>query len=184
MTRRFATISAVVFGLTAATVRGQDGAAPPACGTAGCFEGQTRGVTTATINGRAAYRVTPDGEFMLVLAGSGAEPVTVVVARDAGGAPAADTRFALDAPDCDSDGDSDDDAPRPAPPGVRVSVRGGAPASPAWLAKAHAGSLHLSPSADGGIAGTIELTGCGETVERGDHVTITMRGSFRARRSK
>ena len=151
----------------------------PLCPTVGCFEAQATGVVAASLTGKAMYQISPSGEVLILLAAQGVTPITLIITRDAGGVPTAESPFVLKAPACD-----DDDDVEPAVDAVLVTVRGGPMRAPTWLARAQAGTVHLAVAPDGVLTGRFELMGCGQHIESGEPVLLTMHGTFRAGKAK
>jgi hypothetical protein len=193
------------------------GSPPAPCTTAGCFTGAAEGVRAGALNGKAVYRVTPEGDLLIVLIAPGAVPLTVLFSRDSGGAPArggdltvvdeveldegpqgspADLTAmmsgitagldSLKAGGVDVSEAQRSLAPDPSrgasPAAIHAGITGGSAFDPAWLIPAGNGTLHLDAASGGVLAGRFEVSGEGRTVESDDPVTITVRGTFRAKR--
>lgn len=141
------------------------------------FDAVATGFLSARITGQSSYRMSPDGELVIVLRASTPSPVAIVIIRESGDIPAAETSFSLVSDSCDNDPPSDTEVEQAG--GFVVMVRGGPLASPEWAATAQAGTLTISRS-EKGIAGRFDLSACGEHLETGERVELKLRGAFEA----
>ena len=143
----------------------------------GTFTVVATGVVSAKLTGQSSYRVSSDGQLVIVLITSTPSRVAIVIAGEAGNLPAAETVFALVSESCDNDAPTAADVERTG--GFSVTVRGGSLSAPDWAASAQAGTLTISRSAKG-ITGRMDLSACGEHVQSGERVELKLVGTFEA----
>lgn len=161
---------------------------PAECATAGCFVGDMTGASPSHLTGRAAFHESADGSLTIILAVSGdsATRTTIVISRPRSTGAAGGDVLSIHEPSCEGDDtppQEDEDAP-PAPKStVSLTVRGGPPLLPVWLASGQSGTVSLSPSASGLISGHFEVRACGTDADNED-VVVTLKGTFKARRMK
>jgi hypothetical protein len=65
----------------------------------GCFTGTAEGVRAGALNGRAVYRLSADGELLIVLLAPGRVPIALTIGRDSGGIPAHGGDLVVGGPD-------------------------------------------------------------------------------------
>jgi hypothetical protein len=148
------------------------------CPTPGCLTGTASGKVAKSFNGTAWYRVTGN-RVMLVLGVKGAPELTIVIARDSAGLPRGPDDVAYTKTVCDEDDPAEE---RPADE-FNVSIRGGPPVFPRWLAAPSGGTLELRMEGEL-VVGTFDLSACGEDIVDDESVRVDVKGSFRAVRVK
>lgn len=150
------------------------------CATVGCFEASATGYVQQSITGQASYGFR-DSRLLIVLAGNDAARITLVFTRDSAGVPAHGQDNTLAVTSCEENGDIVPAAKRDQ---FHVSVRGGNPVAPVWLATANSGSLQLTMNNDGVLVGSFNIAACGLDVATAASLRITLSGSFQAERMK
>lgn len=152
----------------------------PGCPDAGCFAASASGHVQRKITGKAAYGMSGD-RLVLILAAAGTPGLTLVITRDSAGVPRPGQNIVV--MKHSYPGDSDD-PPEPTADQFHISVRGGSPIAPSWIAVASSGTLRMSTDAAGVIAGTFAIVACGVDVESDETVRMSFDGSFQAVRQK
>ncbi|MDB4907728.1 MAG: hypothetical protein JWO05_2512 [Gemmatimonadetes bacterium] len=160
---------------------------PAAC-TSNCFEATMTGASPAHLEGRAAFRVAPDGSLLVVLssAGSAAARATIVIERPVGAPSAHPGVLTIHESPCEDDDppeEPDDDAPPPPRSDVAVTLRGGPPLTPTWLAGGQSGTVSISSATAAAVSGRFELRLCGNDADDKD-IVVTLKGTFNAARMK
>jgi hypothetical protein len=151
---------------------------PAPCATAGCFVFEASGDVSRNGAGTATYGTLPGGQLVILLTIPESSRVTIVMTRDSGGVPAAETELTLDTKRCD-DG-MEDGGYEDVPGTMHVSVRGGSPLMPDWLLVGSTGSVTVSQKS--GVAiGMFRMKACGEDVKGDRPLAVDIVGSFRAR---
>lgn len=151
-----------------------------ACELPGCLTVTATGAAHLTAaSGTARYKTMADGNLVVVLTTAEAPRLTVVITRYAADAPATAEDFTIDTKRCEDD--MDDEIDGEAKGMVSVSVVGGAPLSPAWMALGSSGTVRLGRSG-AVITGTFKIKACGTSIGKDhDDVAVDLSGTFKAK---